>query len=114
MTISLKTERHIQFQATDKISSWIRSINPPLFFLFIFVYHLLVVFQGIDFNDEGFHLAFYQQIFSGPESVQYAFWAWLTGMVGGTFMKLFPYLGILGIRFLGALVSTCTIIIAYN
>jgi hypothetical protein len=85
-----------------------------LFFLLIFVYHVLVIFQGLDFNDEGFHVAFYQQIFNNPESVQYAFWSWLCGIVGGLFMKLFPLLGIWGIRLLGAIVSTATIIIAYN
>jgi hypothetical protein len=90
------------------------AMNTTIFFLLIFAYHLIVIFQGLDFNDEGFHLAFYQQIFKDPESVQYAFWGWLSGMVGGGFMKIFPFLGIWGIRLLGAIVSTATIIIAYN
>lgn len=98
----------------QKIGNWLTGMNMYVFFLLIFLYHVLVIFQGIDFNDEGFHLAFYQQIFNNPESVQYAFWGWLSGIVGGSFMKLFPFLGIWGIRFLGAVVSTCTIIIAYN
>ena len=97
-----------------RIGMWLSGMNIYIFFLFIFIYHVLVIFQGIDFNDEGFHLAFYQQIFNNPESVQYAFWGWLSGIVGGSFMKLFPFLGIWGIRFLGAIVSTATIIIAYN
>src|SRR5580692_1672648 len=84
-----------------RIGIWLSGMNIYIFFLFIFIYHVLVIFQGIDFNDEGFHLAFYQQIFNNPESVQYAFWGWLSGIVGGTFMKLFPYLGIWGIRLLG-------------
>jgi hypothetical protein len=96
------------------IGNRLTGMNIYLFFLLIFIYHVLVIFQGIDFNDEGFHLAFYQQIFNNPESVQYAFWGWLSGIVGGSFMKLFPFLGIWGIRFLGAMVSTATIIIAYN
>jgi len=89
-------------------------MNVYLFFLLIFIYHVLVTFQGIDFNDEGFHVAFYQQIFHDPESVQYAFWGWLSGIVGGGFMKTFPFLGIWGIRLLGAIVSTGTIAIAFN
>lgn len=89
-------------------------MNNNLFFLFIFLYHILVVLQGIDFNDEGFHLAFYQQIFNDPNSVTYAFWGWLSGIVGGSFLKLFPFSGMFGIRFLGAVVSTATIIIAFN
>jgi hypothetical protein len=96
------------------IGNSLAGMNTYLFFLFIFIYHVLVIFQGIDFNDEGFHLNFYQQIFNDPESVQYAFWSWLTGIVGGTYMKLFPFLGIWGIRLLGAIVSTCTIVLAYN
>jgi hypothetical protein len=90
------------------------SINIYIFFLLIFIYHVAVIFQGLDFNDEGFHLAFYQQIFNDPESVQYAFWGWLAGIVGGTFMKAFPFMGIWGIRLLGAIISTGTIIVAYN
>lgn len=89
-------------------------MNNYLFFLYIFIYHILVVLQGIDFNDEGFHLAFYQQIFNDPGSVTYAFWGWLSGIVGGSFLKLFPFSGIFGIRFLGAFVSTAAIIIAFN
>lgn len=96
------------------IKNWLSTMNVSLFFLLVFIYHILVTFQGLDFNDEGFHLAFYQQIFSDPNSVQYAFWGWLTGIVGGLFMKLFPFLGMWGIRLLGAFVSTCTIIIAFN
>ena len=98
----------------QRIGRWLTGMNIYIFFLIIFIYHVLVIFQGIDFNDEGFHLAFYQQIFDNPESVQYAFWGWLSGIVGGSFMKMFPFLGIWGIRFLGAIVSTATIIIAYN
>ena len=49
-------------------------MNVYLFFLLIFIYHVLVIFQGIDFNDDGFPVAFSPQIFNDPESVQYAFW----------------------------------------
>ena len=114
MTIRLRAQKEQQFQAKSKIGTWLTTMDVRLFFLLIFVYHLLVIFQGLDFNDEGFHLAFYQQIFSDPESVQYAFWGWLTGMIGGIFMKLFPYLGMFGIRLLGSIISTLTIILAYN
>jgi hypothetical protein len=92
----------------------ISEMNGNLFFLLLFGYHVLVIFQGLDFNDEGFHAAFYQQIFSDPESVKFGFWMWLTGIIGGTFMKLFPFLGLWGIRFAGAVITTATIIISYN
>src|ERR1700751_1303763 len=114
MTISLKAQENKGSIWAIRIKDWLTNLDIRLYFIFIFVYHLLVIFQGLDFNDEGFHLAFYQQIFSDPESVQYAFWGWLTGMLGGIFLKLFPFLGMLGIRMLGAFISTCTIILAYN
>src|SRR6516225_1444083 len=114
MTISLKAQEIKGYNWTARIGDWLNSLDIRLYFLFIFIFHLLVIFQGLVFNDEGFHLAFYQQIFSDPESVQYAFWGWLTGMIGGIFMKLFPYLGMFGIRLLGSIISTLTIILAYN
>ncbi len=96
------------------IGNWLQKMNANLFFLFIFLYHVLVIFQGLDFNDEGFHLAFYQQIFNDPESVQFGFWMWLTGIISGIYLKIFPFVGMWGIRLLGAAFSTFTIIIAYN
>lgn len=83
MTVSIRPEKRSYFIPAGVISDWICNMNAKTFFLYIFLYHLLVVFQGLDFNDEGFHLAFYQQIFSDPESVQYAFWGWLSGILGG-------------------------------
>ncbi len=96
------------------VANWLQQMNTNLFFLFIFLYHVLVIFQGLDFNDEGFHLAFYQQIFNDPESVQFGFWMWLTGIISGIYLKIFPFLGMWGIRLLGAIFSTFTILIAYN
>ena len=42
-------------------------MNTKLFFLCLFVYQLLFIFQGIDLSDEGFIATFYQQIFNNPE-----------------------------------------------
>jgi hypothetical protein len=106
--------QNILLGSIQSMGSRLADMNIYLFFLIVFIYHVIVIFQGLDFNDEGFHVAFYQQIFNNPESVQYAFWGWFTGIVGGTFMKMFPYLGIWGIRLLGAIISTATIAIAYN
>jgi Dolichyl-phosphate-mannose-protein mannosyltransferase len=114
MTEIKQIKTAINLNLPQRLGNWLTGMNIYIFFLIIFIYHVLVIFQGIDFNDEGFHLAFYQQIFNNPESVQYAFWGWLSGIVGGSFMKLFPFLGMWGIRFLGAVVSTATIIIVYN
>jgi hypothetical protein len=97
-----------------KISAGLTSMKTNVFFLLLSIYLVLLTFQGLDFNDEGFHVAFYQQIFNDPASVQYGFWMWLTGIFGGGFMKLFPFLGLWGIRFEGVIITVSTIAISYN
>ena len=39
---------------------------------------------------------------------------WLIGIVGGAFVYVFPQSGLLGIRLLGVIITTSTIILAYN
>jgi hypothetical protein len=73
----------------------------------------LFIFQGLDFADEGFHMTFYQQFFTHPESMVMNFMYWLTGLVGGAFFYLFPSFGILGFRVLGIIVIMLTSITAY-
>jgi hypothetical protein len=112
-----ETLQHSPYQRRDPFRTfgkWLTGMNMYVFLSLLFIYHVIVIFQGVDFNDEGFHLAFYQQIFNNPESVQYAFWGWLSGIVGGVFMKVFPFMGAWGIRFMGAIISTATIVIVYN
>lgn len=89
-------------------------MNTTVFFLLILLYHILITFQGVDLLDEGFHVSFYQQIFNDPQSVQYSFFYWFSGLVGGAILESFPTLGLWGIRLAGAIVSTLTILIAYN
>ena len=83
-----------------------------LFSLFLFIYQLLFIFQGLDLSDEGFLVVFYQQIFSNPESVQYNFMFWLTGIFGGIWMKLFP--GFFAFRLGGIIITTLTAIIVHE
>lgn len=90
------------------------SLNSVVFFLLIFLYHILMTFQGLDMLDEGFHVTFYQQFFKDPESVQYSFFYWLSGLVGGSILELFPSSGLWGIRFAGAVSSTVTIWLAFQ
>ena len=89
-------------------------INTTVFFILIFIYQVLVIFQGVDLLDEGFHVSFYQQFFKDPQSVQYSFFYWLSGLLGGSVLQLFPEQGLWGLRFAGAVISTATIMIAYN
>ncbi len=91
-----------------------RGLDERLFFLLILVYHIAITFQGIDLLDEGFHAVFYQRIFSDPSSVQYSFFYWFSGIVGGAMLNIAPELGLWGLRLAGALVSVATILIAYR
>jgi hypothetical protein len=100
--------------AVSGVLRWMTDLKSIYFFLIVLIVHILLTIQGLDFNDEGFHAAFYQQIFTDPSSVQFGFWMWLTGIFGGLVLKLFPFLGLWGLRLAGALVLTLTIIIVYK
>jgi hypothetical protein len=39
---------------------------------------------------------------------------WLTGVIGGLWVKVFSPLGLLGIRLGGAVVNTVTVVLTYN
>ena len=71
-------------------------------------------FQGFDVCDEGWYMTFYQQIFSAPETVEYNFAFWLTGIVGGVWYELFPEGGILSFRFLTIAIIVATVVVAYK
>ncbi len=91
-----------------------KGMKTPLFFFVLFFVQIAFIFQGVDVGDGGSYASFYQQIFDNPESVQYSFMFWLSGVVGGLYLKLFSGLGIWGIRLAGVIVSTGTIILSYN
>lgn len=88
--------------------------TPWLFFLFLFTYQVLFIFQGVDLSDEGFYLTFYQQIYNDPATQEYNFMFWLSGIIGGAIVYIFPDLGLWGVRFAGVLVTTSTIIVTYQ
>jgi hypothetical protein len=89
-------------------------INSNFFFLLLFSYQTIIIFQGIDLADTGFYGTFYQQIFNDPQSVTYCFMFWLSGIIGGLFLKLLPNAGLLGLRLLWVVVFTITIITTYR
>ena len=64
-------------------------INTKAYFSLIFLLQLILTFQGLDLSDEGFLIIFYRDIFSDPLSVSYNFMFWLTGIIGGIWLKLF-------------------------
>lgn len=75
---------------------------------------LLLAFQGFDVCDDGFVLTFYQQIFSNPESVEYNFLYWFSGIIGGLWYLLYEDGGILWFRLLGIIVNTTTFYLSYK
>ena len=85
-----------------------------LVFLFLFIYQILLIFQGFDLCDAGFYATFYQNIFSKPDTVEYNFLFWFTGIIGGIFVKIFPFTGLLGIRLLGVATVSLTIYFVYR
>ncbi|MEP7373106.1 MAG: glycosyltransferase family 39 protein [Chitinophagaceae bacterium] len=96
------------------VRTFFENMNTKVFFLLLFLYQLIFIFQGLDFLDEGFTATFYQQFFHDPSSVEYNFMFWLSGLIGGTFTYLFPDTGLLGLRFLSILFTMATILIVYN
>lgn len=92
----------------------IENMNAKLFFLLLFLYQILFTFQGVDLADEGFYATFYSQIYRAPETVQFNFMFWLSGIAGGAFLYLFNGLGLWGLRLAGVLITTGTIILTYH
>ena len=80
----------------------------------IFLYCILMTFQGLDLSDEGLNAVFYRNIYTDPESVQYTFMFWLSGVVGGAFDYMFPNMGVWGHRMLGAFTLGITCMLAYK
>lgn len=75
---------------------------------------IILAFQGFDVCDEGFSLSFYQQFFANPESVEYNFVYWLSGVIGGLWYLLFEEGGILWFRLLAIIFNTSIFILSYN
>lgn len=90
--------------------STLEKMDARLFIGLLFLYQVIFIFQGFDIADEGFHATFYQQLYSNPESVQYNFMFWLSGIAG----NLFSGFGLWFIRLGGVLVITSTVIVVYN
>ncbi len=89
-------------------------MNPRLFFLLLLCFQILLIFQGIEPADTGFYATFYQQIFTNPQSVAYCFMFWLSGIIGGFFLKVFPFSGLIGLRLLWVVVYLAIIIFTYR
>lgn len=100
-----------------KISSppaFLGRIDTKWYFLLLFLFQVVFTFQGIDLSDSGFYGTFYQNIYRAPETVQYNFMFWFSGIVGGFVNWLVPGMGLLGFRLAGVIVTTSTALVAYK
>lgn len=82
-----------------------------LFVFLLFGVQLVNIVFGIELEDSGFHLVAYENIFDSPNSITYNFMYYLTNIVGGIAMKLFPSMGILGFRIMGAMCVLLAIVV---
>ncbi|MCH5246363.1 MAG: glycosyltransferase family 39 protein [Muribaculaceae bacterium] len=62
---------------------------------------LITVIIGFDICDTGYYMTFYDNIFDSPASVGHNFMYYLSGVIGGLWLKIFPGSGVFGIRILG-------------
>jgi hypothetical protein len=100
--------------ASYSLFPFLSRLSAGKYFILIFILETALAFQGLDLSDEGFLSIFYQRIFSDPSSVSYNFMFWLTGIIGGIWVKIFSPLGLWGIRLAGAIVNALTTILTYH
>ncbi|MCL2027039.1 MAG: glycosyltransferase family 39 protein [Bacteroidales bacterium] len=77
----------------------------------IVCFRTLLAFQGFDLCDEGSYITFFQQIFNAPQSVEYNFLYWFSGIIGGIWLKIFPDSGLFSFRILGILMHVLSLIL---
>lgn len=84
-----------------------------LYLLTVFLMQMPGVFLGFELLDSGFYLTFYDNIFAHPESVQFNFMYYLSGVVGWLLLRLTGG-SMLGMRIAGALCYTLCAWIVYD
>lgn len=102
--------RHAAKQAIAYIDRHIFAFG----FILTTLYLIAVSFQGIDVCDEGWSATFYQNIFSHPESCQYQFAFYTSGIVGGVLNELIPTGGIFMFRLASVVVMMSCFTLSYK
>lgn len=88
-------------------------ISLGLTLVFLFGFQFLNIVYGFDIHDTGFHLVAYENVFSAPDSVAYNFMYYFNTLFGGAIMYIFPDIGVLGFRIIGALFVLLTLVIIF-
>lgn len=78
--------------------------------VFLFLYQCLNLFWGFDVIDSGYHLTAFQNVFDAPESISANFSLYLTNLVGGGLLLVFPDMGVFHFRVVGAICVLIAII----
>lgn len=78
-------------------------LSLEVIFFWIFLFQSLNIFWGFEILDSGFHLTAFDNVFDAPNSVSDNFCYYLTNVIGGVIMYIFPSIGVVGFRIVGAL-----------
>jgi hypothetical protein len=87
-----------------------KKINTILI-VFLIVYPLLFIWQGLDVTDMGLSLTKAQLFFQDPGLT---FTTWLSALIGGLWYSLFGFLGVLGFKIAYVLVIYITVYLTYQ
>jgi hypothetical protein len=74
----------------------------------------LVIWQGLDFTDQGYMLTIFRSFLHHPEAVAHTAHMWLTNAVGAAWDALFGRLGVVGQRGLFALCISCGMLVSFR
>lgn len=81
--------------------------------LAVAAYLMIEAVFGLDVCDSGFYMTFYARILDAPGTVGYNFMYYLSGLVGGTLLHLFPGMGMLGMRLAGIVAVVASMWLAF-
>ena len=84
-----------------------------LLFFAIAIYPFLLIWQGGDLTDTGFHAIYNQNFFSDLNEGNVKSMTILAYFIGNLWMKLFPELGVWGLRLLSALFFLGSVLLAF-
>ena len=82
-------------------------------FLFICLFQTFSSFYGVDVADTGYFLTGYDQVLEAPESVMQTMGFYLTNVLGGGILKLFPNIGFWGFRIIGVILLDFTFLMIF-
>lgn len=83
-----------------------------IIWVFIFLFPFLFIWQGGDLTDTGYNLTVYHFFFERLHSGVTDSLIFLTELLGGLWMKVFPFMGALGIKLLAILVFSTNVFLS--